>query len=74
MVWPTAHEASHFVDDDDLQMDALPDDFDVLATSVSSVAALFAAFIMEQHWREIVCLGRTAPQMFDFWNIRNYVF
>ena len=67
IVWPSVHEASHFVDEEDLQMDALPGDFDVLATPVCLVVAPLAILIMEGHWREIVCYGRGWDDPFK-WN------
>ena len=56
IVWPTVHEAFHFVDDDVLE---LPGDLDVRATPVCLVVAPLAALIMQGHWREIVCHGRS---------------
>ena len=64
IVWPTVHEASHFVDDDVLE---LPGDLDVRATPVCLVVAPLAALIMQGHWREIVCYGRSWNDPFK-WN------
>ena len=64
IVWPTVHEASHFVDDDVIE---LPGDLDVRATPVCLVVAPLAALIMQGHWREIVCYGRSWNDPFK-WN------
>ena len=64
IVWPTEHEAEHCVDDDYAE---LPGDFDVRATPVCLVVAPLATLIMEGHWREIVCYGRSWNDPFK-WN------
>ena len=66
-ILPAAPEAAHFVDDDNLEVDALPVDFDPAAALVCLVVAPLATLIMDGHWREIVCYRRSWDDPFK-WN------